>query len=229
MNGFVKVSNSIFEYKLSPRALFVYTYLSSRMSCLQTTTVKYDTISAACNIDVKTVRSAVKELECHNLVTKQNRFNSRGYLSNRYYLTNLIKDNKNWFKLDREIFQSSIKPTDFMVYCFVICKMSETDKQAFPSLTKICDGTDISRGRVAKAIQYLRSYTFLNRIRRHYKRTRAYRHNRYIHFTCNLKKGKRKARTAQVRTNQNQFSCIVHYLKANCKPFLRIRGSTHFP
>ncbi len=222
MRGFIKVSNSIFDYKLSPKALFVYTYLSSRVSCLQTTSVKYDTISKACNMDVKTIRSAVAELELHNLVAKQNRYNSRGYIANRYYITNLIKNSTKWFKLDREIFKTNIKATDFMVYCFVLCKMCETDKQAFPSLTAICTGTGISRGRVSKAIQHLRTFTYLNRIKRHYRHTRAYRHNRYIHFICNTKKDKRKARTSEVRTNQNRLICIINPLPQKRNSFLRI-------
>ncbi len=222
MLGFVKVSNSIFDYNLSPKALFVYTYLSSRVSCLQTTSVKYDTISKACNMDVKTIRSAVAELEMHKLVAKQNRYNCRGYLANRYYITNLIKGNKSWFKVDREIFKTNIKATNFMVYCFIVCKMSENDKQAFPSLSAICAGTGISRGRVSKAIQHLRTFTYLNRIKRHYRRTRAYRHNRYIHFICNVKKDKRKARTLPVRTNQNQLICIINPFQEKCNRFLRI-------
>lgn len=173
-------------------------------------------------MDVKTIRSAVVELESHALVFKQNRYNCRGYIANRYYITNIIKDNKGWFKLTRELFKTSIKATDFMVYCFVVCKMSENDKQAFPSLSAICDGTGISRGRVSKSIQYLRSFTYLNRIKRHYRRTRAYRHNRYIHFICNVKKDKRKARTPKVRTHQNQLICIIDPFQVKCNRVLRI-------
>lgn len=219
MNGFVKVSNDIFNYKLSPKALFVYIYLCSRVSCLQTTTVKLETISKACNMDVKTVSTAVSELEEKKLVVKQNRYNSRGYIASRYYVTNIINGSKSWFKIDREVFSTDIKATDFMVYCFVICKMSESDKQSFPSFTAIKEGTHISRGRVAKAVSYLRTYTFINRIKRHYRRTRAYRHNRYIHFLCNIaKKGKRKARTSQVRTNPHikyapKTIFIIHQMK----------------
>lgn len=229
MNGFVKVSNKIFDYNLSPKALFVYAYLCSRVSCLQTTTVKLDTISKACSMDVKTITSAVTELEEHKLVCKQNRYNSRGYLANRYYVTNIVENNNRWFKLDREVFTTDIKATDFMVYCFIICKMSEKDMQAFPSLTTIQEGTYISRGRISKAISYLRSYTFLNRIKRHYRRTRAYRHNRYLQFKCNqsVKKDKKRVRTSQARTNlnkKNNFNSVlsVHLIKLKCNTFLQI-------
>lgn len=230
MNGFVKVSNNIFDYSLSPKAMFVYIYLCSKVSCLQTVSVSCDVISKACNMDAKTVRSAVAELEKINLVCKQNRYNSRGYIANRYYVTNIISNSKSWFKVDREIFKTGIKATDFIVYCFVICKMSENDMQAFPSLTAIQKGSKISRGRISQAIQYLRSYTFLNRIKRHYKRTGAYRHNRYIHLLCNIKntvkKCKRKAYASQAHAKKNiripNSITIIHQFKTKCNTFLQV-------
>lgn len=227
MNGFIKISNTIFNYSLSSKALFVYAYLMSKVNCLMSTTATYEAIGQACNMDTKTAQAAVKELVSKELISKQNRFNARGYIANRYYIKNLIVHNKGWFKIERSVFKTTIKATDFVVFCFIRKSMSSTHQEAFPSLSAICNGTSISRGRVAKATAYLRQFTFINRIKRHYKRTNAYRHNRYMHFKCNLNEVKKIAPTTKVRTQFNNIY-IVPFLsnKVNC---FFIEGSTHFP
>jgi DNA-binding transcriptional regulator GbsR (MarR family) len=197
--SFFKMSNNLFDLKLSPKAVFVYAYLSSKVNCLQHTIVKYAKIAKSCNMDIKTVRSAVAELENAKLVNKHNRYNTTGYIANGYYVTNLIKDNKGWFKVDRSIFKTSIKATDFVIYSFINKCMSSDKLESFPSLTAIHKATGISRSRVAKAVTYLRTFTFINRVKRKYKRTQAFRHNRYMQFKCNLAKRKAHANIAVER------------------------------
>jgi len=209
MNGFIKMSNDIFNYGLTPKALFVYAYLMSKVNLLQATSATYQSISSACNMDTKTAQVAINELVSKELITKRNKYNARGYMANRYYVKHLVKDNKNWFKVEREVFSTDIKSTDFVVFCFIRKSMSSRRKEAFPSLSAICKGTGISRGRVSSAVRYLRDYSFINRVKRKYKRTKAYRHNRYMHFKRKVKKAKKNVRTQRVRTKQNHLTIIL--------------------
>lgn len=204
MQNFAKIPNSIFSHSLSAKAIFVFAYLISHSDRFQSAIVKLSTIAKSCNMDVKTAATALKELEQCKFITKQNRYNSRGYIANRYFIKNLCKDNKSWFKLPLEVFQTEIKSTDLVVYCYIQRCMSNGKREAFPSLSAIVKGTKISRGRVSKAVQYLRNYTFINRIKRRYKRTRAYRHNRYMQF----KLAKRKACPQKEQASQQSITSL---------------------
>lgn len=219
MNGFIKVSNSIFNYELKPKSLFIFVYLTSKANSMHSAAVTYLNISEACNMSIKTVQTAIKVLESKKLIKKQNRYNTRGYIANRYYIKNLMLDDNKWFKVERAVFNTQIKAHNFMVFCFIRKSMSAKHNEAFPSLTAICDGTGISRSRVSQAVTYLRNYTFVNRVKRQYKRTCAYRHNRYLHFKCNVKNGKRKARTIKCKANLlNNY--IIHPNFQKVKSFL---------
>lgn len=229
MLGFIKMSNKIFDYNLSPKALFVYTFLCNKVNCLRSTTATYQQISTACNIDSKTVKTAISELKNKGLVTKQNRFNSRGFLANRYYVKNLVQNNKSWFKIEREVFKTDIKPHDFMVFCFIRKCMCSNRHEAFPSLSTIVNITGLSRSRVSQAVKYLSKYTFINKIKRHYKRTKAWKHNRYLLFKCNVKKCKKNAHTLMVRTQEKYITYIVPHFNCKVNDFFKTRGSSYFP
>lgn len=213
MDDFIKVSNTVFNYNLSPKAIFVYIYLCVCADKFSSAIVKLATISKRCNMDIKTVSSAISELQESGFIRKVNRYNNRGYLANRYYLKNLIKGNKAWFKLPTEVFKTAIKATDFVVFCFINRCMSSHRNEAFPSLTAIHNGTGISRGRVSQAVTYLRQFTFVNRVKRHYKQTRAFRHSRYMKF----KLAKRKACTKKAQAIPT--SCSLH---RNCAKVNRL-------
>lgn len=235
MKGFIKISNKIFDYNLSPKALYVYAFLCSKSNVFGGITITYETLSASCKISPKTVRTALDELQLKQLVSKNNRYNSRGYLANRY-IVNHLKIKKGWFPVERAIFDTSIQTTDFMIFCYIRKCMCGKTREAFPSLSAIHTATGISRGRVVQAVAYLRKYTFLNRIKRHYKKTKAYRHNRYMEFTCNVsRKGKKNVRvTARLNTHQktrtNSFinNIILTLLPTHVKSFVSSRGSTQF-
>ena len=183
---FFKMPNSIFSYKPTSKAAFVYAYLISRMNSLHTTIAGYDEISKSCHMNRKTAIQAVRELQNRDLVVKTVRRNQRGRLKNRYFIRTLPGG---WFKVDYQIFQTKMKSTDFLVYCFIQKCMNRAG-EAFPSINKIARATSISRGRAVQAIQYLRQYSFVNYVRRHYKRTKAYRNNRYLSFRLSDQKKK---------------------------------------
>lgn len=227
-NQFVKVSNTIFNYNLSPKAVLVYIYLSARANKMHEAIVKLATISKNCNMDSKTVISALKELERIKMIVKANRYNQRGYLANRYFLKNLFKENNKWFAVPTEVFKTKIKATDFVIFAYITKCMDHKNKEAFPSLSAIANNTGVSRGRVASAISYLRKHTFINRVKRKYKRTRAYRHNRYLQFKMQPKNKKRNACTKN-RTSKSKTELHITLDSTNCQSFFIDKGSTHFP
>ncbi|HEX3018092.1 MAG TPA: helix-turn-helix domain-containing protein [Caproicibacter sp.] len=229
---FFKMPNKIFSYQLSPKSMFVYAYLISRMNALHAAVVSYDTISCNCHMDRKTAAQAVKELLQQQLISKETRRNYRGNLKNKY-MVNMLPGR--WFKVDYQVFQTQIGSTDFMVYCFVKKCMS-VQGEAFPSLNTIAKDTGISHSRIVQSVKYLRRYTFINRVRRHYRRTKAYRHSRYILFRFKDKKKKARSvkrvfRKLTIRCNANHSSsnAIVKRERKNVKLFFACRGSPYFP
>lgn len=184
MQNYVRISNSIFQYKLSPKAIFVYAYLCFRMNSSSFAKCKLTSIASACNISIKTVLSAIDELEKQGLIIREHCYRNRQYTTNLYKV--LFVANHRWFKVDSYIFKTNIKPPDFVVYSYIISRMNNKELRAFPSLSTIAKDTNISKGRVSQAVKFLCDYTYLNRVKRHYKQTKAYRHNKYLHFSCNL-------------------------------------------
>lgn len=181
---FFKMPNLIFSCSLTPKAILVYAYINSRMNSLHAAILSYNEIACNCRMDRKTAAQAVKELLQRGLIEKKTRCNYRGKLKNKYSAGSLPGG---WFKVEYRILQTQIQRTDFAVYCYIKLCMDRKG-EAFPSLNAIATGTGISHSRVVQAVQYLRRYTFINHVRRHYKRTNAYRHNRYLLFRERSKK-----------------------------------------
>ncbi len=221
MNGFLKMSNKIFSYNLSPKAFMVYSYLCVKANLLRSTTAKCEDIATHCNMCRQSVMTAIKELEDKLLVTKQNRYNSFGYKSSRFYVKNLV-EKKGWFKIERQLFNTTIKPTDFMVYVFIKKCMFNHTAEAYPSINYIAKNTCISHRRVETAVKYLWQFTFLNKINRK-RRNKTYKKNRYLHFKCIINK-KRMARNKRTTKNKcfNSFTLILYprNIKRNIHLFL---------
>lgn len=229
--SFIKVSNKIFDYQLSPKAIYVYLYLFSCRSRLQTVNDRsLSSIAAYCGMSVRSTQSAIAELTDKSLVIKEHCVKERNFTDkNRYFVTD-ISTKKGWFKLDRQVFKTNITPTDFMVYCYICKHMSAKRGEAFPSLTSISNGTGISRARVAKATAFLRSFSFLNKINRRYKRTRAFRHNRYLFFVYKKTEdapNSPRRKTSSIRTILNIVFKLYNRLSKKSSFFLK-RGWYYF-
>lgn len=223
MAGFFKMSNRVFDYKLSPKAFVVYAYMcnkSNRFDCL---IAKCEDIAVACNLCRQSVMSAIAELERVNLVIKNNRYNALGYKASSFSVKTLL-EKKGWFRIERELFNTNINPADFLVYAFIKKCMFNSTSEAFPSLSYIAEGAGLSHRRVCTAVKYLRQYTFLNRIRR-LKRNLTFNRNRYLHYRL---KNKRHAisnlRTFKIisRANHNtqiDYNYMLQHLCAKCNIF----------
>ncbi len=175
---FFKLPNNIFKYNLSATTFIVYSYLLFRQGKNKSIDIKADIIAKNCNISRPSVIKAVKILENENLIKKQNRYNyDSKYIANRYTIAKLPGS---FTRINKDVFKTDIKPTDFLIYCF-INKCMDKENNAFPSLSRISKAIHISRSRVAKAVKYLREYTFLNRIRRK-KKDKSFKQNKYTFF-----------------------------------------------
>lgn len=218
MQGFIKVSNNIFSYSLTPKAFSLYLYLLCRINCFNSMAAAYHELAEGSGQSVAGVRLAIAELEEKKLITKQNRYNTRGYIKNRYHV-HRMDVSKGWFKVCRAIVISKIKPTDLVVYCYINKCMNSAKKEAFPSLSAIAEGTGISRSRVSMAVTFLRQYTYLNRIKRRYKRTKAWRHNRYLHFKRSTSKSEQKKKPTQKRKPLQIIKYIISHFHKKVKSF----------
>lgn len=228
---FVKIPNKIFGRNLTHNGFRVYAYLLARSNALYTTIVSYELIARACSIAPKTAYTAVTELIEAGLLHKGRRFGTLGYAKNKYFVEQLPGG---WFKIDFAVLISSMKSTDFVVYCFIRKCMDAKAEEAFPSLSAIAKGTGISRSRAVGAVKFLRQYTYLNHVRRHYKKTKAYRHNRYLMFRLNDKK--RRMRSHKHTLQNKKLSRSIGQLsntmimrgEKNVKSFDVYRGSIIF-
>lgn len=232
---FFKMPNRIFSYPLTPKSIMVYAYISSRMNSLHAAVLSYDDIAQGCRMDRKTAGQAVKELVQNQLIEKKARRNYRGKLKNQYMVGGL---SGGWFKVEYQLLKdTSIRCTDFTVYCYIRMCMDKRN-ESFPSLKAISCGTHISHSRVAQAVKYLREYTFINRVKRHYRRTQAYRHNRYLLFRFRPNSKKEKARSQKQVFSELIKCCTANYSSTDVivirpcrkvKLFFACRGSPHFP
>ena len=227
---FFKMPNQIFDYKLSPNGFRVYCLLSSWKNCFYTVSISYQTIAEFCSINAKTVCRAIDELTSKELIVKEHRYNILGYAKNKYTVKSL---SGKWFKIDYQLLREKILSSDFMVLCYIRNRMCVKQQEAFPSLSTIAEVTVFSRSRVAFAIRFLREHTYLNRIKRLYKKTRAYRQNRYIFFRLHQKK--KEARSPK-RTSLKKLVIktslflieIIERMVKNVK-FFFLRGSPEIP
>lgn len=206
MTGFFKMSNTIFSYDLSPKAFVVYAYFCNAQNRFGSVIAKCEDIARACNICRQSVMTAITELEEHSLVTKHNRYNALGYKSSSFSVTNIVAK-KGWFRVERELFSTGIKPIDFMVYAFIKKCMFNSTLEAFPSINYIAKNTFISHRRVETAVKFLRQFTFLNRVLR--KKKRTFIRNRYLHFKFNgQKKWEHASLQRAAKTHNIEFNIL---------------------
>ena len=91
--NFFMVSNQIFSYGLKPKAFIVYCCLlrysdQKERHCFPSRGL----ISKECNMDKKTVDSAIKDLETIGLIKKISRYRENGSrTSNMYYIVSLLE------------------------------------------------------------------------------------------------------------------------------------------
>ncbi len=202
---FIRVPNRIFSFRLSAKSFRAFIVLLSKANVFGTTVISYAEIASACGISSRTAYTAINELVSKELIARQNRYNTLGYAKNQYTVRQLPGG---WFRVGMEIARGSLRNADFQVYCY-IRKCMDRKGEAFPSLNRIAEVTGISHSRVAVSVRYLRQYSYLNRVRRHYRRTKAFCHNRYLLFNFDRKRRVHSSqRTLQKVKSSNPQSFI---------------------
>ncbi|WRS28973.1 helix-turn-helix domain-containing protein (plasmid) [Oscillospiraceae bacterium MB08-C2-2] len=160
--GFVKISNSIFEYGLTSSELLVYCYLSSKCWLLPYVTIKQSTIAAAVGLSRNTVMAALAGLDEKELIEKRQRY-FRGYrVSNSYCV---CRPSGGWFRLPKAIFSLPINKSDFAVYLYIL-RCANKKGKGFPSTSTIAYGCGISEPRIRMAIKALSRLCLLHK--KHY-------------------------------------------------------------
>ncbi|WRS28616.1 helix-turn-helix domain-containing protein [Oscillospiraceae bacterium MB08-C2-2] len=159
--GFVKISNSIFEYGLTSSELLVYCYLSSKCWLLPYVTIKQSTIAAAVGLSRNTIMDALSGLNEKGLVTKRQRYYCGYRVSNSYCIR---RPSGGWFKLPKAIFSLQINKSDFAVYLYIL-RCANTKGLGFPSASTIAAGCGISEPRIRMAIKSLSRLCLLHKKR----------------------------------------------------------------
>ena len=150
--SFIKVYNSLFDYKLSSSAFVVYLYLSDISRHTGSAKVRYQVIANKCNISPKTAYRAVHELISYELIEKTHRFNENYYFaSNSYKVKQLFGG---YSKLDRRVLNLQLDPGSLYVLC-AINKFANYHSLAFPSYSKIAEETGLSRTTAIRKVAVL--------------------------------------------------------------------------
>ena len=150
--SFIKVYNSLFDYKLSSSAFVVYLYLSDISRHTGSAKVRYEVIASKCNISPRTAYRAVSELISYKLIQKTHRYNENYYFAANNYKVKCLSGS--YSKLDRRVLNLQLDPGSLYVLC-AINKFANHHSLAFPSYNKIADETGLSRTTAIRKVTVL--------------------------------------------------------------------------
>ena len=150
--SFIKVHNSLFDYKLSSSAFVVYLYLSDISRHTGSAKVRYEVIANKCNISPKTACRAVSELISYELIQKKHRFNENYFFAANCYKVKCLSGG--YSKLDRRVLKLQLDPGSLYVLC-AVNKFANYHSLAFPSYNKIADETGLSRTTAIRKVAVL--------------------------------------------------------------------------
>ncbi len=183
-----KLSNSIFDLKLSASELTVYAYMCSLPSEYITldgaaaAKVKQATIASKCGIKtVQTVAKVITSLTEKSLVEPVKRSVKRnGYKGTYMYKVKKLPTENSFFFVDRAVF-GQLNPRQMMIYLF-ICKSYNTQIcDCWNSYADISAQTGMKRETVIQTIAELEALKLIRKNRRKsYSNRRVYVDNHYI-------------------------------------------------
>lgn len=173
MKRFIKVSNQIFAYRLTPAALKVYCYLYSVADKEDgVAIVRKATIGQRCGIvSLTTVGKALRELQAKALLSARVRHGHDGYYIASEYT--LHSPSGRWFRLP--LCALSLPKSAFSVYAY-LCRVADNRSRfAAPSLTALATALHMAKNTVIKAISHLVGEGIIGKARKW-----AGKHNLYI-------------------------------------------------
>ena len=212
-----KLSNSIFDLKLSASELTVYAYmcsLPSEYTMLDGATVKVKqaTIASKCGIKaVQTVSKLITSLTEKSLVEPVKRSVKRnGYKGTYMYKIKKLSTENSFFFVDRAVF-GQLNPRQMMIYLF-ICKSYNTQIcDCWNSYADISAQTGMKRETVIQTISELEALKLIRKSKRKSRdNRRVYVDNHYVLIVYIKGTFKGRKRKAVVPLLQPQFNFKSH-------------------
>lgn len=177
---FYKVHNSVYNYKLSSSAFFLYNYLVNRFYWTDTVRIKLSTIADKTGMSVNTVRRAINELISCSLMERRHRYRRRLRTTNEYTVRRL---SGNYARVEEAVFRNKeLDKSMVYVYCAVKSFESNRGHRAFPSYGQLCELTGLSRATVISKVAGLSALAMY--IKSVYLKTAGdFGHNNYCGIT----------------------------------------------
>ena len=230
-----KLSNRIFDLKLSASELTVYAYMCSLPSEYITldgaaaVKVKQATIASKCGIKaVQTVAKAITSLAEKSLVEPVKRSVKRnGYKGTYMYKVKKLSTDNSFFFVDRSVF-GQLVPRQMMIYLFICKSYNSQICDCWNSYKDISVQTGMKRETVIQTIAELEALKLIRKsCRKSRENRRVYVDNHYIlilYVKGSFKGRKRKAVVPQI---QPQFNINTH--KSNRRKLEMVHCNSSIP
>lgn len=219
-----KLSNRIFDLKLSASELTVYAYMCSlpseyiMLDGAAAVKVKQATIASKCGIKaVQTVAKVITSLAEKSLVEPVKRSVKRnGYKGTYMYKIKKLPTENSFFFVDRSVF-GQLVPRQMMIYLFICKSYNSQLADCWNSYNDIAAQTGMKRETVIQTIAELETLKLIRKNRRKsYSNRRVYVDNHYILILYVKGSFKGRKRKAVAPLIQPQFNFKAH--KSNtCK------------
>lgn len=213
-----KLSNSIFNLKLSASELTIYAYLCGlpseyiMLDGAVAVKVKQATIASKCGIKaVQTVSKVITSLEKKSLVEPVKRSVKRnGYKGTYMYKVKKLPTENSFFFVDRSVF-GQLVPRQMIIYLFICKSYNSQLADCWNSYADISSQTGLKRETVIQTIAELEAMKFIRKSRRKSRdNRRVYVDNHYILILYVKGTFKGRKRKAVVPLLQPQFNFKSH-------------------
>ncbi len=175
MKRFIRIPTEIFQYKLSPLQLLVYSGIVSYKSKENFTVATANAIAKRCHISRNSVYSALSALENSGLIRRRHYIKNGKKSANGYYIK---RSEGKFIKLEYSVFSYTLSPSAFAVYLTLKYNANHANR-AFPSLKQIAAAANICIDTVIDSIRKL-SNTGLLFFKHYIRKCGCYGHNNYI-------------------------------------------------
>lgn len=209
-----KLSNSIFDLKLSASELTVYAYMCSlpseyiMLDGAAAVKVKQDTIAEKSGIKaVQTVSKVITSLTKKSLVEPVQRSVKRnGYKGTYMYKVKKLSTENSFFFVDRSVF-GQLVPRQMMIYLFICKSYNSQLADCWNSYNDIAAQTGMKRETVIQTIAELEALKVIRKNRRKsHSNRRVYVDNHYVlivYIKGTFKGRKRKAVAPSIQPHFN--------------------------
>lgn len=139
------IPNKIWDHRLKPIALMIFSYLCYRHSNHPADMISPDDIARGVHVTVSTAKKYLSVLVNNGLVTADLSLTSSLQYGN----------NEKFFSLPTEIFMLKLPPSAFMVYAYLLLIEDRKTHTCHPSYNTIATATGVSKNTAMKSISVL--------------------------------------------------------------------------